>query len=57
MVSVEVNYEYGTTLHASNGDEEVGVHKEQGCGTICGSKCGKGIHDPTHQCDLVNFGG
>jgi hypothetical protein len=34
-----------------------GVHKEQGCGTICGSKCGKGTHDPTHQCDLVNFGG
>jgi hypothetical protein len=28
---VEVNYEYGTTLHASNGDEEAGVHKKQGC--------------------------
>jgi len=23
-----------------------GAHKEQGCGTIYGSKCGEGIHDP-----------
>ncbi len=54
---MEVKKNYGTTLHASNGNEEAGVHKEQGCGMICGSKSGKCIHDPTHQCDLVNFGG
>jgi hypothetical protein len=57
LVGVEVKKNYGTTLHASNGNEEAGVHKEQGCGMICGSKSGKCIHDPTHQCDLVNFGG
>jgi hypothetical protein len=48
LVGVEANYNCGTTLYASSKDEKVGVHKEQGCGTIYGSKFGESIHDPTH---------
>jgi len=47
LVVVEVNYDYGTTIYASSRDEEVRVHKEQGCGMTCANKCGKCIHDPT----------
>jgi hypothetical protein len=54
LVGVEVNYNCGTTLYASGRDEKVGVYKEQGRGTIYGSKCGEGIHDPTHRCDSTN---
>jgi hypothetical protein len=57
LVGVEANYDYGTTLYALSGDEEVRVHKKQGCGMTCANKCGKGIYDPTHQYDSTNFGG
>jgi len=54
---VEVNYDCGMTLYAPNENEKAGVQKEQGCGTICGHKCGKNIANPTYQCDSLNFGG
>ncbi len=56
-IGVEVNYDCGMTLYAPNENEKAGVQKEQGCGTICGHKCGKNIANPTYQCDSLNFGG
>jgi len=57
LVGVEVNYDWGTTLHAPSIDEEARVHKNKVVGMTCGHKCGEGIVDPTCQCDSPTFGG
>jgi hypothetical protein len=57
LVGVEANYDYGMMPYAPSGNEEVKVHKEQGCGMTCDRKCEEYIVNSTHQCDSIDFGG
>ncbi len=39
LVSVEANHNCGMTSYVPSWNEEAKVHKKQGHGTTCGSKC------------------
>ncbi len=56
LVSVAANNHYGLALFACVRDEQTQVHKEQNIGVHHRGKCGKGIADFGHQCEMAIIG-
>jgi len=53
---VAANNHYGLALFACVRDEQTQVHKEQNIGVHHRGKCGKGIVDFGHQCEMAIIG-
>jgi hypothetical protein len=53
---VATNNHCGLALYACVGDEQTHVHKEQSIGVHHIGKCGKGIVDFGHQCEMAIIG-